>query len=363
MKIIYNDGKVGECPVEEEQHVLRHSAAHIMAQAIQRLYPEADFAYGPATEKGFYYDEGINYPVGQTEDFPADTDNGSNFDLKGYDAELPVSTFIYIAPENSFSNPITVSNTLLYNKYWNNDTLTDVPEGYFTIQQHLVTPNGQNFIVLGSVLYNSMTDAMSNINATYGINIEFPYVEATRIAIGKVEGETFRTNDPNACQFYTLGRISQVGTFSPEFADNLFKLYSGDSGDVTPATMRFDLRELQNEQFNGLYSLDFLPSSVTRQLYSSNSKYITDSNTSTVTPTLTETRTYGNPGVLGYKIADDKDLDYIRSRLNDLEQEVWSVDNSNKQRYEQSIRYRLFHSEARLDDIEDRLDEHDTQID
>ncbi|MBR0519597.1 threonine--tRNA ligase [bacterium] len=56
MKIIYNDGKVGECPVEEEQHVLRHSAAHIMAQAIQRLYPEADFAYGPATERGFYYD-------------------------------------------------------------------------------------------------------------------------------------------------------------------------------------------------------------------------------------------------------------------------------------------------------------------
>ncbi len=56
MKIIYNDGKVGDCPVEEEQHVLRHSAAHIMAQAIQRLYPEADFAYGPATEKGFYYD-------------------------------------------------------------------------------------------------------------------------------------------------------------------------------------------------------------------------------------------------------------------------------------------------------------------
>ena len=56
MKIIYNDGTVAECPKEEEQHVLRHSAAHIMAQAIQRLYPGADFAYGPATEKGFYYD-------------------------------------------------------------------------------------------------------------------------------------------------------------------------------------------------------------------------------------------------------------------------------------------------------------------
>ena len=56
MKIIYNDGTVAECPEEEVTHVLRHSAAHIMAQAIQRLYPEADFAYGPATEKGFYYD-------------------------------------------------------------------------------------------------------------------------------------------------------------------------------------------------------------------------------------------------------------------------------------------------------------------
>ena len=56
MKVIYNDGTVGECPKEEELHVIRHTAAHIMAQAIKRLYPEADFAYGPATEHGFYYD-------------------------------------------------------------------------------------------------------------------------------------------------------------------------------------------------------------------------------------------------------------------------------------------------------------------
>ena len=56
MKILYKDGTTGECPEEEKLHVLRHSAAHIMAQAIQRLWPEADFAYGPATERGFYYD-------------------------------------------------------------------------------------------------------------------------------------------------------------------------------------------------------------------------------------------------------------------------------------------------------------------
>ena len=42
MKIIYKDGTVGECPQEEELHVLRHTAAHVMAQAIKSLFPEAD---------------------------------------------------------------------------------------------------------------------------------------------------------------------------------------------------------------------------------------------------------------------------------------------------------------------------------
>ena len=56
MKVIYNNGNVDQCPEAEELEVLRHSAAHIMAQAVKRLYPQAKFAYGPATEKGFYYD-------------------------------------------------------------------------------------------------------------------------------------------------------------------------------------------------------------------------------------------------------------------------------------------------------------------
>jgi len=56
MKVVYANGTVAECAPEEELHILRHTAAHIMAQAIKRLWPEADFAYGPANEKGFYYD-------------------------------------------------------------------------------------------------------------------------------------------------------------------------------------------------------------------------------------------------------------------------------------------------------------------
>ena len=54
MKALYNDGSVAEVDADEAQHVIRHSAAHIMAQAIKRLYPEADFAYGPATDNGVF---------------------------------------------------------------------------------------------------------------------------------------------------------------------------------------------------------------------------------------------------------------------------------------------------------------------
>ena len=56
MKIIYNNGTVDVCPAQDELHVIRHTAAHVLAQAIKRRYPQAIFAYGPATDNGFYYD-------------------------------------------------------------------------------------------------------------------------------------------------------------------------------------------------------------------------------------------------------------------------------------------------------------------
>lgn len=56
MEILLNNGTITECSKEDELLVLRHSAAHIMAQAIKRIYPNADFSYGPANDVGFYYD-------------------------------------------------------------------------------------------------------------------------------------------------------------------------------------------------------------------------------------------------------------------------------------------------------------------
>jgi threonyl-tRNA synthetase len=41
---------------EEQLYAMRHSLAHIMAQAVQHLWPEAKFGVGPVVENGFYYD-------------------------------------------------------------------------------------------------------------------------------------------------------------------------------------------------------------------------------------------------------------------------------------------------------------------
>ena len=54
MKALYSDGSVKE--IEDGLQVLRHTASHILAQAVQRLYPGTKLAIGPAIDDGFYYD-------------------------------------------------------------------------------------------------------------------------------------------------------------------------------------------------------------------------------------------------------------------------------------------------------------------
>lgn len=58
MKVIMKNGEIMESTFEEElgRNALRHTAAHILAQAVKRLYPDTKCAIGPAIENGFYYD-------------------------------------------------------------------------------------------------------------------------------------------------------------------------------------------------------------------------------------------------------------------------------------------------------------------
>ena len=52
----------------ETLHILRHSTSHIMAQAVQKLFPSAKLAIGPAVENGFYYDFDLTDGHAFTED-------------------------------------------------------------------------------------------------------------------------------------------------------------------------------------------------------------------------------------------------------------------------------------------------------
>lgn len=107
MKVLYNDGHVGEInDAAEELEVIRHDAAHLLAQALKRLYPHAQFAYGPATENGFYYDVDLGDTKVNEDDFPAIEDEMKKIvkeNLKIETFELPCDEAIAYMKERGES--------------------------------------------------------------------------------------------------------------------------------------------------------------------------------------------------------------------------------------------------------------------
>lgn len=56
IKILKNDGSIEEGEYKDNISVARHTASHVLAQAIKKVYPDAKLAIGPSTDSGFYYD-------------------------------------------------------------------------------------------------------------------------------------------------------------------------------------------------------------------------------------------------------------------------------------------------------------------
>src|SRR5438445_8932021 len=52
-------------PNDDPYYRLRHSTAHLMAQAVGELYPGVKYAIGPPIEDGFYYDLDLREPIGE----------------------------------------------------------------------------------------------------------------------------------------------------------------------------------------------------------------------------------------------------------------------------------------------------------
>ena len=65
MKVQQHDGSIIEMEISspEALEVLNHSTSHLLAEAIQELYPDALFGFGPAIENGFYYDIDFKEPI------------------------------------------------------------------------------------------------------------------------------------------------------------------------------------------------------------------------------------------------------------------------------------------------------------
>ncbi len=67
MKVILKDGQLIEGSFEEKgiREAFWHTSAHVLAQAVKRLYPGTKCAIGPAIENGFYYDFEFDFPFSE----------------------------------------------------------------------------------------------------------------------------------------------------------------------------------------------------------------------------------------------------------------------------------------------------------
>ena len=76
---------------EDSLEIIRHSCAHLMAQAIKAIYPEAQFFVGPVVEEGFYYDFRVAHKIGE-EDLPAIESKMREIAQKAYPIEKYTTT-------------------------------------------------------------------------------------------------------------------------------------------------------------------------------------------------------------------------------------------------------------------------------
>ena len=83
---------------DEQLNTLNHSCAHLMAQAIKHIYPQAKFWVGPVVAEGFYYDVDLGEDVIRDEDIEKIEKEmkkiikkGAKIEVEGGDAEITIN--------------------------------------------------------------------------------------------------------------------------------------------------------------------------------------------------------------------------------------------------------------------------------
>ena len=117
MKVIMHDGSIAEFTFEDEigRNALRHTASHILAQAVKRLFPETKLAIGPAIKDGFYYD------FDRDEAF-------TDADLEKLEAEMKKITKENLKLER-FTLPRAEALELVKDEPYKVELINDLPEG------------------------------------------------------------------------------------------------------------------------------------------------------------------------------------------------------------------------------------------
>ena len=209
---------------KETLSVLRHSTSHIMAQAVQKLFPSAKLAIGPSTDTGFYYDFDLTDGHAFTED-----------DLHKIEEEMKniikqnLTFERYVIPDvdkqiEEFKNEGEIYKAELLEEHRN-----DNPTLYLTKDKD------------GNVLFNDLCAGPHIPNTSY--------IKGNAIKLLKVAGAYWRGNEKNKM----LQRIYATAFWTKEdLADYLHFLEEAEKRDHRKLGAKLDLFSVREEIGGGL---------------------------------------------------------------------------------------------------------------
>ena len=209
---------------KETLGVLRHSASHIMAQAVQKLFPSAKLAIGPSTDTGFYYDFDLTDGHAFTED-----------DLQKIEDEMKniikqnLTFERYVIPDVDKQIAEFKAEVEIYKAELLEEHRNDNPTLYLTKDKD------------GNVLFNDLCAGPHIPNTSY--------IKGNAIKLLKVAGAYWRGNEKNKM----LQRIYATAFWTKEdLADYLNFLDEAEKRDHRKLGAKLDLFSTREELGGGL---------------------------------------------------------------------------------------------------------------
>lgn len=209
---------------ESTLSVLRHSASHIMAQAVQKLFPSAKLAIGPAVENGFYYDFDLTDGHAFTqEDLVKIEEEMKNIVKQNLSFEK------YVIPDVDKQIEEFKAEGEIYKAELLEEHRNDNPTLYLTKDKD------------GNVLFNDLCAGPHLPNTSY--------IKANAIKLLKVAGAYWRGNAKNKM----LQRIYATAFWSKEdLADYLHFIEEAEKRDHRKIGAKLDLFSTRDELGGGL---------------------------------------------------------------------------------------------------------------